>query len=294
MFLMKTVFASFSLLAAAAMAQDLSGVIDLHAHCDPDTSARSIDAIDLAKLARERGMRGIVLKSHQDPTASLAYIVRKEVSGIEVFGGIALNRAVGGINVAAVEHMAALKGGWGRIVWMPTADAENQVRYEKQNRPFVPIARNGALLPEVRAVIASIARHKLVLATGHSSAEEDLLLVSEARRAGIQQIVVTHPFVAPVRMSIPQMKQAAAAGAYLEFTYLALIPPARSTIEDYAAAIRAVGPEHCVISSDLGRAGDPLHPDGLMLFFRLLLKQGFSQADIDRMSKTNPARVLGL
>jgi microsomal dipeptidase-like Zn-dependent dipeptidase len=95
-------------------------------------------------------------------------------------------------------------------------------------------------------------------------------------------------------MSIPQMKQAAAAGAYLEFTYLALIPPARSTIEDYAAAIRAVGPEHCVIASDLGRAGDPLHPDGLVTFFRLLLKQGFTQADIDRMSKTNPAQVLGL
>ena len=242
---MKTVLASFSLLAAAAMAQDLSGVIDLHAHCDPDTSARSVDAIDLAKLARERGMRGIVLKNHQDPTASLAYVVRKEVPGIEVFGGIAL-------------------------------------------------MRNGVLLPEVQAVIAAIARHKLVLATGHSSAEEDLLLVSEARRAGVQQVVVTHAFVAPVSMSIPQMEQAAAAGAYLEFTYLALIPPARSTIEDYAAAIRAVGAEHCVITSDLGRAGDPLHPDGLLMFFRALLKQGFTQADIDRMSKINPARVLGL
>jgi hypothetical protein len=291
---MRKVFASFCLLAAAAMAQDLPGVIDLHAHCSPDTSARSLDAIDLAKLARDRGMRAIVLKSHQDPTAALAFIVRKEVPGIEVFGGIALNRTVGGINLAAVEHMAALQGGWGRIVWMPTADAENQVRYYKQNRPFVAVARDGALLPEVQAVIASIARHKLVLATGHSSAEEDLLLVSEARRAGVQQIVVTHPIVAPVNMSIPQMQQAAAAGAYLEFTYLGLIPPAKSTIEDYAAAIRAVGPEHCVLVSDLGRAGDPLHPDGLALFFGALLKQGFSQADIDRMSKTNPAHVRGV
>ena len=67
-------------------------------------------------------------------------------------------------------------------------------------------------------MIAAIARHKLVLATGHSSAEEDLLLVSEARRAGVEHIVVTHPMVAPVNMTIPQMKQAAAGGAYLEFT----------------------------------------------------------------------------
>ena len=291
---MKKVFVSFSLLAAAAMAQDLSGVIDLHAHCDPDTSARSVDAIDLAKLARERGMRAIVLKSHQDPTAGLAYLVRKEVPGIEVFGGIALNRTVGGINLAAVDHMAALKGGWGRIVWMPTADAENQVRYYKQNRPFVAIARDGALLPEVRAVIASIAKHKFVLATGHSSPEEDLLLVAEARRAGAEHVVVTHPMVPPVNMSIAQMKEAAAGGAYLEFTYLGLIPPVRSTIEEYAAAIRAVGVEHCVLTSDLGRAGDPLHPDGMLSFFHALLKQGFSQTDIDRMSKINPARVLGL
>jgi microsomal dipeptidase-like Zn-dependent dipeptidase len=158
----------------------------------------------------------------------------------------------------------------------------------------VSIARDGALLPEVRAVVASIARHKLVLATGHSSPEEDLLLVAEARRAGVQQVVVTHPMVPPVNMSIAQMKQAAAGGAYLEFTYLGLIPPVRSTIEDYAAAMRAVGVEHCVITSDLGRAGDPLHPDGLVLFIRALLKQGFSQADIDRMAKTNPSRVLGL
>jgi hypothetical protein len=291
---MRKVLASFSLFAAVAMAQDLSGVIDLHAHCDPDTSARSVDGIDLAKLARERGMRGIVLKNHQDPTASLAYIVRKEVPGIEVFGGIALNRTVGGINLAAVEHMAALKGGWGRIVWMPTADAENQARYNKQNRPFVAVARDGALLPEVRAVIAAIARHKLVLATGHSSAQENLLLVAEARRAGVQHILVTHAMIPPVDMSIPQMKQAAADGAYVEFTYLQLIPPVRSTIEDYAAAIRTVGVEHCVISSDLGRAGDPLHPDGMLTYIRALLKQGFSQADIDRMSKINPARVLGL
>jgi microsomal dipeptidase-like Zn-dependent dipeptidase len=158
----------------------------------------------------------------------------------------------------------------------------------------VAVARDGALLPEVRAVIAAIARRKLVLATGHSSAEEVLLLVAEARRAGVQHILVTHAMIPPVDMSIAQMKQAAADGAYVEFTYLQLIPPVRSTIEEYATAIRAVGVEHCVISSDLGRAGDPLHPDGMLTFIRGLLKQGFSQADIDRMSKTNPARVLGL
>ena len=124
---------------AGLSAQPLNGVIDIHVHSDPDSVPRSIDAIDLARLAKNRGMRALVLKNHYEPTASLAYVVRKEVPGIEIFGGIDLNRTVGGVNPAAVERMTMVKGGWGRFVWMPTYDAENQVRYSKENRPFVPV-----------------------------------------------------------------------------------------------------------------------------------------------------------
>src|ERR1700719_4822838 len=118
------------LLAMPAMTQTLAGAIDMHAHSDPDSVARSIDAIDLARLAKSRGMRGLVLKNHYEPTASLAYIVRKEVPGIEIFGGISLDLTVGGVNPAAVEHMTHVKGGWGRVVWMPTFNAEHQVRFD--------------------------------------------------------------------------------------------------------------------------------------------------------------------
>src|SRR5882672_7910406 len=117
--------ATFLLLAATLSAQTLTGVIDIHVHSDPDSVPRSIDAIDIAKLARSRGMRGLVLKNHYEPTASLAYIVRKEVQGVEIFGGISLDLTVGGVNPAAVEHMTRVKGGCGRVVWMPTFDAEN-------------------------------------------------------------------------------------------------------------------------------------------------------------------------
>src|SRR5947207_12917023 len=116
--------ALFLIVSLSAHAQTLNGAIDMHAHADPDGVPRKLDAIDAAKLAKERGMRAIVLKNHYEPTASLAYIVRKEVPGIEVFGGIDLNRTVGGINPAAVERMTMVKGGWGRVVWMPTFDAE--------------------------------------------------------------------------------------------------------------------------------------------------------------------------
>jgi len=273
----------------------LTGVVDIHAHCDPDSISRSIDAVDLARLARERGMRGLVLKNHYDPTAALAYVVRKEVPGIEIFGGIVLNRTVGGVNPAAVEHLVAVKGGWGRIVWMPTYDAENQVRYSKENRPFVRVSAKGELLPVVKQVLTVIAQHHLVLATGHSSASEDLMLIRAARSAGIQNIVVTHPMSPPIRMSIDEMKQAAGLGAYLEFTYSGLLGPTGALkISDYTRAIRSVGTEHCILSSDLGQAGNPLHPDGWLAFFQELRGQGFSQQQIDQMSKANPAKLLNL
>src|SRR6516165_7282550 len=129
--------------AGAAAGQALTGVIDIHVHSDPDSTPRSIDAIDLAKLAKQRGMRGLVLKNHYESTAALAYIVRKEVPGIEIFGGIDLNRSVGGINPAAIERMVLMKGSWGKVVWMPTFDNENQVKASKESRPFISISKNG-------------------------------------------------------------------------------------------------------------------------------------------------------
>src|SRR3954467_9505019 len=154
-------------LGAGVMAQHPpDSVIHIPVHSAPDSVERSIDSIDVAKLSRDRGMRAIVLKSHYEPTATMAYIVRKAVPGIEVFGGIDLNLTVGGMNAAAVEHMTQVAGGYGRLVWMSTFDAENQVRYSRENRPFVSVARSGELLPETKAVIAVIAKHGLVLATG--------------------------------------------------------------------------------------------------------------------------------
>lgn len=279
---------------AAFSQTPLPGVIDFHAHCDPDSMPRSIDAVDLARLAKARGMRALVLKNHYESTAALAYIVRKAVPGIEIFGGIDLNRTVGGVNPAAVERMTMMKGGWGRVVWFPTFDSENQVRDSHENRPFVSVSRNGELLPEVKEVIALAVRHNLVIETGHSSASEGLLIVREAHRQGVRHIVVTHAMLAPVRMNVAQMRAAAAEGAYLEFVYNGLLGANQSSARAYAGAIRDVGPASCILASDLGQVGNPLHPDGLAAFFAALRAEGISQADIDRMSKTNPAQALGL
>jgi hypothetical protein len=273
----------------------LDGAIDVHVHSYPDDRPRSIDALDVATLARERKLRAIVLKNHYDSTAGLAFIVRKVVPDIEVFGGIALNLPLGGINAAAVEHMAAMSGGWGRIVWMPTFDAENQVRTSKENRSFVSVTQNGELLPAVRDVIAVIAKRNLVLATGHSAPRETLLILREAKRQGVQRMIVTHAMNTPVSMSLAEMREAAGLGAYIEFVGGSLTTPdAEARINRYAEAMRQIGPEFCILSSDLGQQGNALPPDGFGDFLVSLRRRGFTSQDVDRMAKQNPARLLGL
>jgi hypothetical protein len=302
--LLRLVFTIFITILIAAFTQRnsasdgaalLPGSIDIHVHSDPDNRPRSIDAIDVAKLAHSRGMRAIVLKNHYDPTAALAYIVRKEVPGIEVFGGIDLNLTVGGMNPIAVEHMTEVSGGWGRFVWMSTFDAENQVRYSKENRTFVSVARNGQLLPEVKQVLSVIAKHNLVLATGHVSPDEALLLLREGRQQGVRHMIVTHAMNEPVLMNIPQMQEAARLGAFLEFVGGSLAgPEAAARMDRFADAIRKVGSDFCVLSSDLGQKGNALPPDGFGQFLAALQSKGFTREEIERMSKRNPAQLLNL
>jgi hypothetical protein len=273
----------------------LAGSIDIHVHQLPDDRPRSIDAIDVARLAAERKMRGLVLKNHYESTAGIAYLVRKLVPGVEVFGGIDLNLTVGGINPAAVEHMTKVTGGFGRFVWMPTFDAENQVRTSKENRPYVSVSKDGALLPAVQQVLALVAKHQLVLATGHSSPTESLLMLREARRLGVQRMVVTHAMFTPVFMTLDQMREAAKLGALIEFAGgNASAPDAPARLDQFADAIRKIGPEFCILSSDLGQPNNPLPPDGFGAFLAAMRARGFSAQEIDRMARQNPARLLGL
>ncbi|PYR81396.1 MAG: hypothetical protein DMF87_05485 [Acidobacteria bacterium] len=273
----------------------LNGAIDIHLHSAPDSRERSVDAIEAAQQAKARGMRAVVLKNHYEYTSGLAYIVGRQVPGIEVFGGVDLNLTVGGMNPAAVEYMAATTGARGRLVWMSTFDAENQVRFSKENRPFVSVAKNGQLLQATKDVIASIAKHNLVLATGHVSAEEGLMLVREAKRQGVQRMVVTHAMNDPIRMSVPQMQEAAKLGAFIEFVGGNIgDADGKARMDRFADAIKKIGPEFCILSSDLGQKGNPLPTDGFAAFLDAMKARGLSDQDIDRMARRNPAQLLGL
>lgn len=279
----------------AQAAADLRGAIDIHVHSDPDKVPRALDGLEAARLAKEKGMRAIVLKSHYDPTAGLALLARKAVPGLEVFGGIDLNLPVGGMNVHAVDNMAQTNGGHGRIVWMSTFEAENHVRAGKSNGPFVRVSQNGVLLPETKAVIAAIAKHRFVLASGHVSAQEALMMFEEGRKVGVRAMVATHGMGPPTSLSAEQAQQAAKLGAFIEFVSGTLAGAnGQAKIDRIAEDIRKVGVDHAILSSDLGQAGNPLPADGYATYVEAMRRKGFTEQELDRMTRQNPARLLGL
>ena len=199
----------------------LIGAIDLHAHSGPDSYDRQWDAFEVAKLAKERGMRGVVLKNHWTESAGLAWLVRKYgTQGIEVFGSVTLDTPVGGVNPMAVRYMADVEGTWGRIVWMPTHDSEHEVNYNKETRAKAVVSRNGKLIPEVFEVLDLIKERNLTLATGHLTPEEVLMVMAEAKQRGITRIIVTHPLLGAqfTNMSLPQMQEAVKLGGAIEIT----------------------------------------------------------------------------
>jgi hypothetical protein len=313
--------AAFSTVLAGppALAQDrdqaLQGAIDIHAHLDPDgfgpgNNGRAYDVLEMAEMARAAGMRGFVIKQHYDQSADSAYLVRQLHPDLEVLGGIGTNFATGGLNPQAIRQMADVKGGWGRIVWMPTWDAKFYVEHNGNDRPFITVAESGVLTQPTKDVIAMIAKvngktrnsqGKVVMATGHNSPEEVLLMTAEARRLGVD-VLITHPLLESVGMNLEQMRNAVEMGAYLEF--VSAFADQEADIREHVEVIRAIGPEHCIISSDRGQGrGLEGHDDvsaltshtvGLARAAQALRSNGFTEEELDMMFKDNPARLLGL
>ena len=269
----------------------LTGIIDFHAHSGPDSRPRSLNDFEAARLASQAGMRGLVLKNHFTMTADRAALAMTIVKGLEIFGGVALNRAVGGINPEAIRQMVAFDGNRGKVVWLPTFDAEFYVTRAGGADPFVAVIKNGAPVPELLEVFELIAEHNLVLAMGHSAPEEVLLLIPIAKSLGVRQILVTHVFGQDA--TLEQMQQMAVQGAVMELDWLAVYTGVLST-EDYVGAINAIGAEYFLMSTDLGQTGNPDHATGMIAYIRALREAGVTEAQIDTMARRNPARLLGL
>jgi hypothetical protein len=292
----------------------LAGVIDLHAHHDPDERARNIDAIDLALYARLRGMRGIVLKSHGQETSGVTWLTAKMVPGIDVVAVTTLDLDHGGLNKYAIEQFATVvkkannpstKIG---VVMFPTDTACYQAGGKFKTTDCVVVSKNGQLVPEAVEVLGLIKKHGLVLSGGHVSPDEHILLFREAKKQGITQTMATHVNLDPPGLDLAHMQEAASLGAYMGFAAKTQRPngvesglnglPDGSNTEARnkwsADMMRKLGPEHVIMESDLGAIRNELAPDGLADFIVNMRKAGFTKAETDMMTKTNPAKYLGL
>jgi Family of unknown function (DUF6282) len=268
----------------------LEGAIDLHFHAGPDVRERKLTYLEAALQARDAGMKAILIKSHSTITADIASLIQPLVKDILVFGGIALNYPLGGLNPAAVE--TALKLG-ARQVWMPTLDAANQYRYEKKRGGISILNRKGSLTKEVMEILEILSKHDVILSTGHLSQDESILLVREGKKRGIKKILVTHPDHFFIQMPVKVQKELARKGIFFDRCF----PTRRTsplTMEGMAKRIREVGVASSVLTSDFGQPENPFPVEGLRSYIQQFIQLGFSDQEIDQMVRINPSRLLNL
>jgi hypothetical protein len=282
----------------------LKGAVDFHIHTGPDIYPRLMNDIEVAKQAKKAGMRAVLIKSHSTITGDRAQIAQF-VTGFGVFGGVALNWQVGGLNKFAVECGAKLGA---RQVWMPTTHAANYLKYvdhvpmfakamPKDIKGISILREDGSLVPEIGPILEIIVQNSMILATGHVSPMEGIALIREAKKAGVEKIVVTHPSASFVNYSPDQMREALDAGAtYLEHVFNDCTPQVASPIPPSALgdAIKAIGPESCIMSTDAGQVVNPPPVKVMMRYIQEMLDYGFSEKAIHIMTAKNPARILGL
>ncbi|MDR2660414.1 MAG: DUF6282 family protein [Spirochaetaceae bacterium] len=294
-------------MAGEASVNDIGamGVFDTHVHSFPSHFPRLFDDLELEQAVVKSGLGGVVLKFHAGPTAERAYIANKHAGREVFFGSITLNSFMGGINPIAVEGELLLGA---KIVWFPTIHSANHIRFyggsdyknmkAKHSLPvlkhgIVITGEDGKLIPEVFEVLDLIAKYDVCVATGHMSIEESAALCRAALKRGIKKVVLTHPDFETQKVPLPLQVELAREGAMIEKTALNLRWK-NISIGDLVKSIAAIGPEHCILSTDYGQVNSPPIPEGISCYISELIANGVKKDDIELMFKHNPKKILGL
>lgn len=286
----------------------LKGAVDMHIHSAPSLFPRLVDHVEAAEGAKSYGMKAVVLKEHHGYTSDRMYFVRKLVSGIDVYGGVVLNNAVGGINPFAAE--AAIDLG-AKIVWFPTLSAKHhldqmggpafgasmQQKSAKKmvERPITVLDEKGHLKPEVYDVIDLIAAHDIMLGTGHLSIPEVRPLVKAAKERGVKRLYLNHPEYI-INGTIEEQVELANMGVYIEHLAIFMFAmwPTKSGIDGVVKMIKAVGPERTVLATDLGQVHNPPPHEGMRIFLQVLFEKGIPKEHLKRMVQDNPSYLLNI
>lgn len=288
----------------------IQGAYDLQVHVAPDVIERRIDDLDLAKEFLAHGLKGFVLKSHYIPTAERAAVVTKAVPGIEAFGAITLNHSVGGLNPVALE-IAGRSGN--KVVWFPTVDAANETAgrldgpndklpfWAKIQReiaaagitrpPMTVLDGEGKISDDARQCLELIAKHDMILATGHLGRHEIFPLVKEARNVGVKRIVITHAEFPSQNLTAEEQIALADLGAVIEHCFTTYHTN-KCPWETVFVNIRAVGVERTMLATDLGQKTNPPVAEGYAAFAQQLLDAGFTGKEINRMAADVPGSLI--
>lgn len=285
-------------------------IIDLHTHAGPSVMPRQVDAADMLQEAQAADYAAFVVKDHYFPTMMSAHIAQKSAAGnCRVFGGIALNNSVGGINLKAVDTACAMGA---KFVWMPTVSSlRHKIMHQGHGLAF-PSSKGmtveeetiyyldeaGRLLPEVIDVLDYLGGHpEVILATGHGCRDEVDALVRAAAERGIRRILVNHPHYM-IGASIEDMVAWSKMGAFIELNAVAFVPDSRfysNSIDEAKEIIAAVGLEKIVVDSDYGQNGNGSPVSGLQSFIAMLQQHcQLSEDDINLICHDNPAWLLGM
>lgn len=271
------------------------GAVDTHIHGSPDVVPRRMSDNDLVQAAKEAGMAAILIKGHNDYTTSRAYLASEKVPGIKVFGGVALNNTVGGLNPYVVETQLKLGA---KEIWMPTVSAVNIIHHEKGDiRKAVQITdANGKWLPELHWILEMIAKKDAILGTGHLHPNESEKLINFAQSKGVKRILLTHPEFELTKVPIEMQQRLVRKGVFFERCFYSSNPSpyAFVPVKEIAAQIKAVGVESTILATDFGQKNNDEPVVGMKRFIKGVISCGFDPKDIETMVKTNPARLLGL
>ena len=289
----------------------LAGAVDVHVHPAPSPFPRRIDAIEAAQGAAEAGMRAIVIKSHHHSTAMDVLALAPyglDALPVEVFGGIALNCAVGGLNPAAVDLSLAMGG---KVVWLPTIAAPAHIEHIREASIRFPtplaavreespvdvwVAGTRELRSELYEIFELIARADAVLASGHLTGATVVRVFEEAHAAGVRRLLVNHPnfIVGVTAREVDQLIELDAVFEHVLSHY-----DDESTFHLFELPIlidwiERVGAERSLLASDLGQARNPLPVASYRKICGRLLSTGMDESTIRALVATTPARLLGL
>jgi len=281
----------------------ITGAIDMHIHIGPESRlTRKQDSLQLAKTAKDTGMRAIVLKNREYGTVALAKLVQELVPEVKIFGSFTTDNEAGGLNPGAV--LAWVKMG-AKVVWMPTATAANSKGKVLRSRGLdlpgeglTVLDSKGKLLPVVKEILKILKDNDVILGTGHLSPEEHFVLVEEVLKTGIKNVVLTHVLQDQLTDKIltnEEIVRLVKMGAWVEYSFWTCQNNIYVTDPRILAeSMKLVGVEHCIMTTDFGQIDNPPAPEGLKLFIRAMLQNGVSEKDIEIMVKKNPAKLLKL